>query len=268
MWRRERGAEAPVGQLRPGPSPLTPRLEVLVADSLSGQVRAAIGQRLGQWLDRHLAKLTMPLRRLQAADLEAPGRGLAFLLVEGLGNVRALTAQSLLATLGRGDRARLTKLGVRFGVRHVYVSTMLEPRALGLRARLWAIQHRLQALPALAPDSVAFPADPTRSKDAAEATGFEALGASCVRIDVVERLAARLRARALSAPFRLDLELLRLTGLREADLVAVVEALGYVRDAEGRFNRRKPGRRRQPRPRERAAAATAFAALGKIRVRQ
>ena len=35
----------------------------------------------------------MPLRRLQAAELEAPGRGLAFLLVEGLGNVRARAAR-------------------------------------------------------------------------------------------------------------------------------------------------------------------------------
>ena len=59
----------------------------------------AIGQRLGQWLDGHLAELTMPLRRLQAAELAAPGRGLAFVLVEGMGNVR-----------GRGRRSRCSGL--------------------------------------------------------------------------------------------------------------------------------------------------------------
>ena len=101
LWRPERGVEAPVGQLRPGPSPLAPRLELLLADSLHGQTRGAIGQRLGQWLDAHLAELTMPLRRLQAAELEAPGRGLAFLLVEGLGNVRARAAQPLLKNSAR-----------------------------------------------------------------------------------------------------------------------------------------------------------------------
>jgi hypothetical protein len=102
----------------------------------------------------------------------------------------------------------------------------------------------------------------------AEATGFEALAGSWLRIDLVESLAARLRARARSAPFPLDLELLLLTGLAEADLVPVVEALGYARDAEGRFHRRKVGRRRPARQPQPTRSATAFAALGKIRVGQ
>jgi ATP-dependent RNA helicase SUPV3L1/SUV3 len=267
LWQ-EGGAAAPVGQLRPGASALAPRLELLVADSLHGQTRGAISQRLGQWLDRHLAEVTMSLRRLQAAELEAPGRGLAFLLVEGLGNVRARTAQPLLSVLSKSDRARLSTLGVRFGVRHVYLSAMLQPRAIALRTRLWAIQRRVPALAAPAAPCVAVSTDPVRSKEMAEAAGFEALAGSWLRIDLVERLAARLRERARSAPFPLDLELLRLTGLAEADLVPVVEALGYARDAEGRFHRRKAGRghpARQPQP---TRSATAFAALGKIRVGQ
>ncbi|MGH6902747.1 MAG: hypothetical protein ACREIR_08405, partial [Geminicoccaceae bacterium] len=267
LWQ-EGGAAAPVGQLRPGASALAPRLELLVADSLHGQTRGAISQRLGQWLDVHLAEVTMSLRRLQAAELEAPGRGLAFLLVEGLGNVRARTAEPLLSVLSKSDRARLSKLGVRFGVRHVYLGAMLQPRAIALRARLWAIQRRVPALAAPAAPCVAVAADPARSKEMAEAAGFEALAGSWLRIDLVERLAARLRERARSAPFPLDLELLRLTGLAEADLVPVVEALGYGRDAEGRFHRRKAGRRRPARQPQPTRSATAFAALGKIRVGQ
>jgi ATP-dependent RNA helicase SUPV3L1/SUV3 len=266
LWRH--GVEAPVGQLRPGPSPLAPRLELLVADSLHGQTRGAIGQRLGQWLDGHLAELTMPLRRLQAAELEAPGRGLAFLLVEGLGNVRTRAAGQLLKSLTEGDRACLTKLGVRFGVRHVYLAAMLQPDAIALRARLWGIRHRLATVSPLA--CATFPAAAAASRQAAEATGYEALGATCVRIDIVERLAARLRALARAAPFDLDLELLRLTGLGQAELAAVVEALGYARDPEGRFRRRRTERQRRRRAHGAPASplATPFAALGKIRVRR
>jgi ATP-dependent RNA helicase SUPV3L1/SUV3 len=264
VWRPERGAEAPVAQLRPGPSALAPRLELLLADSLHGQTRGAIAQRLGQWLDGHLAELTMPLRRLQAAELAAPGRGLAFLLVEGLGNVRARTAQTLLNALSTADRSRLSKLGVRFGVRHVYLGAMLQPRAIALRTRLWAIQHRVAAL--CPSTGVSFPAA-AASIEAAEACGYEALAGTCVRIDVVERLAARLRALAHAAPFDLDFELLRLTGLGQAELVRVVEALGYVRDPEGRFRRRRPDRRGRRQASGRSAPlATPFAALDKIRV--
>jgi ATP-dependent RNA helicase SUPV3L1/SUV3 len=264
LWRPEHGVEAPVGQLRPGPSPLAPRLELLLADSLHGQTRGAIGQRLGQWLDGHLAELIMPLRRLQAAELDAPGRGLAFLLVEGLGNVRARAAQALLKNLSADDRARLTKLGVRFGVRHIYLASMLQPPAVALRARLWGIRHRLATVSPLA--CATFPA--AASRQAAEASGYEALGGTCVRIDIVERVAARLRALARAAPFDLDLELLRLTGLGQAELAAVVEALGYTRDPEGRFRRRRAERQRRRRTQGRPSSplATPFAALGKIRV--
>jgi hypothetical protein len=113
-----------------------------------------------------------------------------------------------------------------------------------------------------------FPAAAAASKQAAEATGYEPLGESCVRIDVLERLAARLRALARAAPFDLDLELLRLTGLGQAELAAVVEALGYTRDPEGRFRRRRTERQRRRRAHGRPASppATPFAALGKIRV--
>ena len=143
---------------------------------------------------------------------------------------------------------------------------MLQPGAIALRTKLWAILHRMAGLVPPALPCIAFPADVARSKETAEATGFEALGAVCLRIDVVERLAAGLRARARSAPFALDLELLRLTGLDEADLVPVVEALGYGRDAEGRFHRRKAERRRRRGRPERARPSSAFAALGRIRV--
>ena len=126
------------------PTALTPRLELLLADSLSGPARAAVRQRLAHWLDAHLAALARPLRRLQAADLEGPGRGLAFLLVEGLGNVRSRRGArgARCARHGRPRAARPGQ-GVRFGVRHIYLPAMLKPRAIELRGRLWAVHRRL-----------------------------------------------------------------------------------------------------------------------------
>jgi hypothetical protein len=47
--------------------------------------------------------------------------------------------------------------------------------------------------------------------------------------------------------------------------VPVVEALGYARDAEGRFHRCLAARRRQTRRPRGALPATPFAALGRIR---
>ena len=87
----------------------------------------------------------MPLRRLQAAELEAPGRGLAFLLVEGLGNVRARAAQPLLKNSAR-PIVRVSPnsaCGSGSGT-SIWPRCCRRPRSR-LRARLWGIRHRAVA---------------------------------------------------------------------------------------------------------------------------
>jgi ATP-dependent RNA helicase SUPV3L1/SUV3 len=257
---------APVGRLLPGATALAPRLEPLVADSLSSPARAAVRQRLAQWLDAHLRTLMRPLRRLQAAGLDGPGRGLAFLLVEGLGNVRTTAARAVLSGLGAADRAHLTRLGVRFGTRHVYLPAMLRPPAIELRARLWSVHHRATAL-AQPPSERPTLAAADLPQGLVEAIGFERFGAVCLRVDVVERLAARLRALARQGPFALGPELLALTGLELVDLAPVIEALGYGREAAERYVRRPTRPPRKARRRDQASpAASPFAALRGLRL--
>ncbi len=267
LWQA--GAQpAPIGRLLPGPAPLVPRLELALADSLSSQAREAVRRRVARWLDAHLATLTLPLRRLQAAaGLEGAGRGLCFLLVEGLGNVRAQEARSLLKTLSAADRARLGRLGVRFGVRQIYLPAMLKPRVVELRARLWATHRRAPGLAAPPAGAVAFSADAGQPKGFAEAIGFDALGGSCVRIDIAERLAARLRALAREGPFALGPDLMAMTGLAGDQLAAVAEALGFERQGE-RYVRAKARRRPSPsRPRRKSEPGTSpFAALRQMLV--
>jgi ATP-dependent RNA helicase SUPV3L1/SUV3 len=265
-WRAGgRASAAAVARLLPGATALTPRLEPLLADSLSGPARAAVRQRLAVWLDGHLARIARPLRRLQAAALDGPGRGLAFLLAENLGNVGMPAARAGLAALGAADRERLTRLGVRYGVRHIYLPAMLSPRAIELRARLWSIHQRLpEPVIATAGGALAAPGLPAGF---AAAIGFEPLGpTTCLRVDVVERLAARLRALARQGPFALAPDLLALTGLGAAELAAVVEALGYGQDDDQRYIRRRPQAERGRRTAGADRSHSPFAALRGIRV--
>ena len=269
LWQAG-GQPAPIGRLLPGPAPLVPRLELALADSLSGQAREAVRRRVARWLDGYLATLTLPLRRLQAAaGLEGAGRGLCFLLVEGLGNLRTADARSLLKTLSAADRARLGRLGVRFGVRQIYLPAMLKPRVIELRARLWATHRRVPGLAAPPQGAVAFATDGGQPKGFAEAIGFEQLGGSCLRLDIVERLAAKLRALAREGSFALEPDLMAMSGLGNEQLALVVEALGYQRDGD-RYVRGKVGHRPSlPRRRGKAEpSASPFAALRKMLVHQ
>jgi ATP-dependent RNA helicase SUPV3L1/SUV3 len=267
LWRNGSEGAAAIARLRPGAEILGPRLELLIPDYLSGQAREALSRRLSPWLEQEIATLARPLQKLRQADLEGPGRGLAFMLVEGLGNVGMADAGALARVLGAADRARLTRLGVRFGVRHLYLPALLKGRAVALRARLWSIHSRVLDRAPPAPGRVAFPTDAGQRASFAPAIGFEALGGWNLRIDIVERLAARLRALSRNGAFALEPELMALTGLRTDDLSEVLAALGYAAEGEGRFVRRRAriGRQR-PRPgRARAASASPFAELERLR---
>ena len=101
------------------------------------------------------------------------------------------------------------------------------------------------------------------------AIGFERLGAFALRIDIVERLAADLRARARLGAFELDKTQMALTGLNRPDLAEVVSALGYRQDDDGRFHRpRVKSAKAARRPRQAAPSGnrySPFAALQRLK---
>jgi ATP-dependent RNA helicase SUPV3L1/SUV3 len=146
---------------------------------------------------------------------------------------------------------------------------MLKPRAIELRARLWATHRRAAGLAAPPPGAVAFAAAPAQPRGFAEAIGFEQLGGCCLRLDIVERLAARLRALAREGPFALAPELMALTGLPAEQLAAVVEALGFERAGEfyarGKVSRRAGAQRR---PGKAEPGTSPFAALRQMLVQR
>ncbi len=105
LWARAKNRPPEVvGRLLAGATALAPRLETVAGDQLSADARETVRRRLAIWFDTYLQKLTSVLRDLQAAELDGPGRGIAFLLVEGLGNVPVTTASAPLQGVSKGAR--------------------------------------------------------------------------------------------------------------------------------------------------------------------
>jgi len=270
LWREQaEQALQPVGRLLSGATLLAPRLEALVGDEFSGEAREAVRRRLSAWLDTHLDNLTAPLRNLQAAELDGSARGIGFLLVEGLGNVRVSAIEAQMKGLTKADRQRLGKLGVRFGVRHVFLPTMLKAKAIELRARLFAVQQGHAEAEPPVPGRVAIETAGIQAdvgNGYASAIGFETLGQHALRIDIVERLAADLRRASRAAEsFSLDPQMMALTGLGLKDLGPVVEKLGFAVDDQGQYRRARPKRRTKNNARKQKAEvvdqSSPFAAL-------
>jgi ATP-dependent RNA helicase SUPV3L1/SUV3 len=277
---------AVVAELRRGAGILRPRLEPLLDGGLDAAAQDAVRKRLERWLEDWIAHRLQALTRLEAASrgtgLEGPGRGIAFRLVEHLGSMAHEEAASLLDGLGEADRRALTRLGVRFGLLHLYVPDLLRPAANEARARLSRVFHgRAIAVPPPG-RTVLRPAPAGERRDVA-AIGFASFNGFALRVDILERLAARIRAAARQSPiFTVPAELAAEAGLNRAELFAVVAALGF-RTApgsgeEGTFTRPPPqarrerarGEERQQQRRQRATAGrpgpSPFAVLAQLKV--
>ena len=125
-----RWAGHPVARLAPGPGLLSPALAVLHDELLEPVQRERLLARLAGWLKPVIARPLEPLLRLAAANLAGPARGLAFQLVEALGELPRPVVAELLAGLRRQDRAALTALGVRIGGGRLLVPALLKPAAV------------------------------------------------------------------------------------------------------------------------------------------
>ncbi len=271
IWRGE-----PLARLVAGPDPLRPRVVPLVGDDHHPGLSARVGRRCAAWLERWLERRLGPLLALRAAaegsELGGPARGVAWRLVEGLGSAAREPLESLLASLSEADRKALGRLGVRFGLAWLYLPPLLKAGAVEARTRLVALA-RASGLRAPPPGAVvlrgpALPSDPAVTA----ALGFAPLPGLALRQDVLERLAADLRARArASGAFASPADLAARAGLSRGELEACLPVLGFARierDGEPLWVRARHGRPRPARElRTRPRPDSPFAALAALEVR-
>lgn len=265
---------APVARLVRGPDLRRPALETLAGEELPERHRVAVRARLQHWLDAWLGRRLAALDGLAAEGprLGGPGRGIAFSVVEGLGSAVREPLADLLRDLADPDRAALTRLGLRFGRQYLYLADLLKAGAVEARLRLWRLWtgDPLRLPP---PGRTVLRPPTVLPEPAARAAGYALLGGVLLRIDVLERLAAALRARARAdSVFVLPVELAAQAGLTRTELAAVVGSLGYEASRTDetvlRFQRPAPRpRTARPVPRDpaRGGSASPFAALAVLR---
>ncbi len=264
--RVERGKSIQAPRCRPE---LDPTLEPAVQE----RVRRRLERWVAAWVDGRLGALAR-LREASGADgLSGPARGIAYRLVELQGVVRRAEAESLVRDLTAEDRRALARLGVRLGRHHLFLPDLLRPAAAEARARLLRIFHG-HALPAVAAGSTVLRALQSTDGDAMLTIGFAACDGFAVRVDILERIAARLRACArASATFDVPAALASEAGLTRAELGTLVAALGFRPAGEGvsptAYTRPNAPRRERQGGRRSAGASPAhspFAVLAGLRL--
>jgi ATP-dependent RNA helicase SUPV3L1/SUV3 len=235
MWD---GAE--VARLRPGPEPLKPHIDPVATEFLDNAQRERVRARLAAWLEALVKRELGTLHAVEAKAAEDNTlRGPAFRLREGMGLVPGATERDIPADL----RARLKAIGIRAGRYALYIPEVTKPRAMALRAQLWALRHHLPtpALPNAGLVSVTLPevpqpppADPQAPRPPeswppgfAQFIGWLQAGHVLLRLDVVERVAGELGYLTRRAPAPLPDGLASRLGLKGDTLGMVLEAMGF-----------------------------------------
>ena len=220
-----------VARLCPGPEILSPGVE-LIADSdlLSGPSEAAVREALEGWLTRRIRTVLEPLIALRdATDLTGTGKGLAFQLVEALGLLPRAGVAAFVKNVDQAERAKLRKLGVRFGEHYIYMPALLKPAAASMKLRLWRVANRIEGplnIPAAGLSSA--PVDPAMPEGFYLTAGYGVCGPRAIRIDMLERLLVQLRQKNASGPFALSAQLWSPVGCGVRDFENVMRALGYA----------------------------------------
>ena len=241
-WRGVR-----LARLGAGAKALVPGIEVMSGDALSTEQRERVRTRLARWLKGHLEDGLQALFALQAAELSGPSRGLAFQLVEALGSLPRAAARTVLNEITPAGRKRMGNFGVRFGIETVYVTSLVKPQATRLRALLWTVGRGAPCRMPPAPGLASVAIEDGVGRDFYEACGYRVMAGRAIRVDILDRLAVRLRRAAKKGPFAMTPDMINPAGLTTAGAVAVFSEIGYAAEGAGdalQFVRRK--RKRSP----------------------
>ncbi|MGE3064533.1 MAG: helicase-related protein [Hyphomicrobiaceae bacterium] len=247
LWRDEE-----IGRIEAGEDPLRPQVSVVADEHLSGPDKQQVQDRLSAWLKEHIAERLKPLVEIAAAeDISGLARGIAFRLTERYGILRREEAATEIKSLDQAARAQLRKYGVRFGAFNIYFPLLLKPASADAALTLFLLRdgasHGLDvAQPPEAPKAglTSVVVDKAVPEAFYRTAGFHVCGPRAVRVDILERLADRIRPLIAWRPsadgaaprppgatgnggFTVTPDMMSILGCSAEDLGLVLKALGF-----------------------------------------
>ena len=155
-------------------------------------------------------------------------RGIMFRLYENLGVINRGLIADQLKEMPDTDKPFLARAGIRVGTVTVFMPELLKPAAIKLRALLYSIFT--QQFPDCGP-----PPEGRVSIDLVKgvvddywlSAGYRRIGDKVMRVDMVERVAALVRAAARAGEFSISDEMLSLAGVSRQTMAAMITDLGF-----------------------------------------
>jgi ATP-dependent RNA helicase SUPV3L1/SUV3 len=170
--------------------------------------------------------------------LSGAAKGLLYQLYEGLGTMPRRLLADQIKELSEADKPILARAGIRMGIENLFLPAMLKPAPIALRVLLFSLYHENFPLCGAPPEGrVSFSLDEEAGEKMPEdrywlATGYCRLGSRIMRVDMVERVAALVRAAAREGQFEISEEMLSLAGVGREEMALIVSGLGCKQVSE------------------------------------
>ena len=260
LWWRS----APVGRLVKGPTPLRPTIMASGLDKITPSLRGRIMDRLQDYVAVRIEALLGPLVLMRQAgeaadggELTAQARGVAYRLVENFGAMSRVHFGDELKQLGQDERAKLRKLGMRFGEYTLFMPALLKPGPARLLTMLWALWTDRKPAEFQPPKAglVSIPVQEDLPHAYYYASGYRPSGARAVRIDMLERLAGQIRndrkdagAKAAGGRdgFEATAQMMSLVGCSGEEFEGILKSLGYKKNVVKRPKQKPEPTQTQP----------------------
>lgn len=235
LWWRS----ALVARLQKGPTPLRPHLTIAGLADITPNMRARVEDRLKDFVAAKIEGSLGPLIALQTAAnaegedaLKGLTKGVAYRLVENFGATSRAQFGDDLKQIDQDERAKLRKLGMRFGEYTLHMPALLKPAPARLLTLLWALWAERKPADATPPKAGLVSIEMNESLPHAYyyAAGYRPSGKRAVRIDMLERLAGLIRTARNEADMREGFaatpQMMSLVGCSGEDFEGVLRSLG------------------------------------------
>jgi ATP-dependent RNA helicase SUPV3L1/SUV3 len=220
--------EAPIAKLVAGAALVHPRVQIYTDDLMYVPARGRLEARLRLWATARIAQILAPLVKALKSDISGPVRGIVFQLSEGLGTINRAAVEEQLSSLKEVERKTLARLGIRFGVEHVFFPALLKAAPIRLRALLWiAAREDTSSIPLPKSGRVSIVLDTDVPRGFYDACGYRCIGVAGYRIDMLERFAAEARKLSRDKNPALPPDVLSLLGIDSKAGIEVLRGLGF-----------------------------------------